>query len=370
MNISCTQENLLKAVSTVSRVVGIRSTLPILSHILLKAQDGRLKVIGTDLEIGIIAGFGVKMEQEGSLTLPAKLLTDFVVNNPDEKINIEANAGKVKLSSQHFTGHLTSLDPEDFPLIPEVKDTQSITLQAQILKEAINKTVFASAIDETRPVLTGVSLSLEGNKLILASTDSYRLAEKKITVSENTGKKIKTIVPARTMQELARLISLQTEEVKISIAENQIAFDADSYKIISRVLEGEFPDYSQIIPKDISTHIKINLNKLSNALKLSMSFAREVSNNIKIKAQPGENLEIIATSPQVGDSTSSLEADIKGDKIEMSFNAKYLLDIMNVLGGEDVVIELSGKTSPAIIKPIKDNDFLALLMPLRLDDEH
>lgn len=368
MKISCTQENLSKAVGVVGRVVGTRSTLPILSHIFISTENGRLKVVGTDLEIGIVANIGAKIEEEGAVTIPARLLADFVVNNKDETINIEVSDNKISLSSDHFKAHLSSLSPEDFPLIPEIKDSQNIKVSAKEIKELITKTVFASAIDETRPVLTGVLIKTEEKTLILAATDSYRLAEGKIDLGENPQKQISAIVPSRTMQELARLIGPTEKTVEIAISENQISFTLSSLKIVSRILDGPFPDYTQIIPKNISSHVEIGLEKLVNALKLSLSFAREVSNNIKVKIEPQQDIQIIATSPQIGDSISTLEADTKGDKLEIAFNARFLLDIISVLDSEKIVIEFSGKTSPAIIRPKNDQKYIALIMPLRLNE--
>lgn len=368
MKISCTQENLNKGISSVSKIVGTRSTLPILSHILLSTSKGRLKLAGTDLEIAIITYIGAKIESEGTITLPARLLSEFVGANKDKIINLELDGTKVKASSDHVTAHLNGLDASDFPLIPEIKSNQSITLSAKDFKEAINQVVFASSLDDSRPILTGVLIKVKGSQMIVAATDSYRLAEMKIKLDTESKEELAVVVPSKTMLEVGRLIESTTKEISISIDQNQIGFNFDSIEVISRVLEGSFPDYEQIVPKTKSTTVTLSSNELQGALKLGISFARDSANNIKIKVIGENKIEVVATSSQSGDTITQVDSKNNGDDLEISFNAKFLIDVLNNCQSSEVKIDFNGNLAAAIIYPTNNKNYRALVMPLRLDD--
>jgi DNA polymerase-3 subunit beta len=367
MKISCTQENLNKGIGTVSRIVGTRGTLPILSHILLSTQKGRLKLVGTDLEIAIITYIGGKIDEEGAVTIPARLLSEFVSANRDQTIDFQSDGNNIKATSNHITARLNGLDFNDFPLIPEVKSDQIIKVNATDLKEAIGQVAFATATDDSRPILTGVFIKVVGKEMTLVATDSYRLAERKMEVTNDNGKDISVIVPARTLHEVSRLIDASIKEVSITVAQNQISFDFNSSQIVSRVLEGTFPDYEQIIPKEVKTKVTLGTDELQNALKLGISFAREVANNIKIEILGSQNIQVIATSPQVGETTAKIDSKNEGDDLEIAFNAKFLSDVLSNCLTKEVRIDFSGNLSAAIINPIGKKNYRALVMPLRLD---
>lgn len=367
MKISCTQEKLNKGITTVSRIIGTRGTLPILSHVLLSTEKGQLKLTGTDLEIAIITYIGGKIEEEGSVTMPARLLGEFVNANHDQTINLESEGNNIKATSNHITARLNGLDYNDFPLIPEVKSDQSIKINGNEFKEAINQVVFATSSDESRPVLTGVYIKITKKDMVLAATDSYRLAERKITLNESINKDISVIVPARTLQEVSRLLDTSIKELTLTIASNQISFDFGSTKIISRIIEGNFPDYEQIIPKEVTTTVTLSSAELQNALKLGISFSRDVANNIKIEILGSKDIQIIATSPQVGDTTAKIESKNEGEDLEIAFNAKFLIDVLNNTLAKDVKIDFSGNLSAAVIHPVGKTNYRALVMPLRLD---
>lgn len=367
MKISCTQENLNKGITTVSRIIGIRGTLPILSHILLSTEKGRLKLIGTDLEIAIITYIGGKIEEEGSVTMPARLLGEFVSANHDQTINLQSEGNNIKATSNHITARLNGLDFNDFPLIPEVKSSQSIKINSNDFKGAINQVVFATSTDESRPVLTGVYLKISKKELLLVATDSYRLAERKVILTEQVSQEISAIVPARTLQEVARLLDTSVKELTLTVASNQISFDFGTTKVVSRIIEGNFPDYEQIIPKEVTTSVTLSSAELQNALKLGVSFSRDVANNIKIEILGDKNIQVIATSPQVGDTTAQIESENKGEDLEIAFNAKFLIDVLSNTLTKEVKINFSGNLSAAIIHPIGKANYRALVMPLRLD---
>ncbi len=368
MKISCTQENLNKGITNVSRIIGTRSTLPILSHILLSTEKGRLKLAGTDLEVAIITYIGAKVESEGTITLPARLFGEFVAANKDKIINLELDGTKVKASSDHVSAHLNGLVADDFPLIPEVKSDKSITINGEDFKKAISQVAFAASLDDSRPILTGVFIKAKGKELIMAATDSYRLAEVKLSLSEDVSEELSVVVPSKTMQEVGRLIEAGTKEITVNIDHNQISFAFDSVTVISRVLEGSYPDYEQIIPKDKTTTLEINSGQLQNALKLGSSFSRDSANNIKLVIKGESQVKVVATSPLVGDTVSEVDSNNSGEDLEISFNAKFLIDVLSNTPANEVKIDFSGNLAAAIINPKANQNYRALVMPLRLDE--
>lgn len=368
MKISCTQENLARGLGIVSHTVGVRTTLPVLSNILLKTEKGRLKLAATDLEIGISTWIGAKVDKEGAVTCPARLLGEFTTTNTDKTINLELKDATLNLSSEHFKANIKGIEASEFPLIPEVKEGQAITLAAADLKTGISQTVFASAMDETRPVLAGIYIIVGKNKLKLVATDSYRLAEKSINLSNANIKEASFIIPARTMAEINRLLDESIEKVEIKVGENQVQFKLGPTEVISRLIEGSFPDYEQIIPKNTKTKVELDTIQFSNAIRMASFFARDVANNVKLVIKKPKNLQVLAVSPQVGDNVSNLEASVSGEEQEIAFNAKFILDCLQAVGSEKVELEIAGALSPGIIRPAKNKNYLYIIMPLRMEE--
>ena len=368
MKLSCTQENLVKGVSIASRIVGTRGTLPILSHLLLNTEKGRLKLIGTDLEIAIIVSVGAKVEKEGAITVPGRLLNEFISSINDKTIELEKINSSLKATSDNVSAELNGLDPQDFPLIPQIDEKNSIIIPSKELKKAINEVIFAVAFDETRPVLTGVYCKVEKDKLVLVATDSYRLAERQIIFSNQEIKPCELIIPSRTMHELIRLLDVTGDEIKISFTPTQISFSSDSVQIISRVIEGNYPDYQQIIPKESKTKITVEIKKFQPALKLAISFSRDISNNIRLQIKEGEPMVIIAASAHVGSSIIKVEKEQTGENLEIAFNGKFLLDILAAIQDDKVIMEFNGNLSSVVILPEKQTGYKTLVMPLKLDE--
>ncbi len=368
MKVSCTQENLQKGIQIVSHMAGARTTLPVLNNVLLKTEKGRLKLSATDLEIGISTWVGAKVDLDGSITCPARLISEYISTNTDKTISLELKGTEVKLTSDHFKANIKGIESSEFPLIPDVKEGNLIEVSAIDLKDAISKTVIACALDETRPVLAGVYIMAENNKLKMVSTDSYRLAEKTITLQNKIPNKFTLIVPQRTMVEIGRLIDDSLEKVEIKIGENQVQFGLGPTEVVSRLIEGSFPDYEQIIPSTIKTKIEFNKAEFTNAIKMASFFARESANNVKLVLKKPNKIEIVAVSPQVGDNTSEISAEIDGDEHAIAFNAKFLLDGLQVMASEKVGLELAGQLSPGILRPSKDQNYLYIIMPLRMDE--
>ncbi|EKD56014.1 MAG: DNA polymerase III, beta subunit [uncultured bacterium] len=367
MKLSCNQEKLNKSLNIVNKIIGVRGTLPILNNILLATDKGRLKLASTDLEIGITTWVGAKIEIEGSITLPAKVLTDFVGTNDDEKIDLELKETTLEIKSNKYNAHIKGIESSEFPLIPEIKTDKLLSLPVKLLQEAIRKILFSVATDETRPVLTGVYFVVDKNTLKLATTDSYRLAEATIKLEQSATKSASIIIPSRTMSELGRILSAVNSNVDVYLEENQILFMLGDTQIISRLIEGNFPDYTQIIPKDHSSQFEVVTNELAKVVKMASFFARESANNIKLNFTDNELL-VSAVSPQLGDNVSKIPIKSEGENLDIAFNAKFVLDILGIIDEESVIVEANGKLQPTIIKPLKDKKFLYVVMPLRVDE--
>lgn len=369
MKLQCTKFNLLKGLNTVSRVVGTRTTLPVLSNILFSIDKGRLKLTATDLEVGINTWVGAKVDKTGAITIPARLILEFVSNNPDETITISVDKEKIKLESKHYTANISGMAADEFPQVSDIKSEDIIKIDGKRLRQTIAQTVFAAAADDTRPVLAGVLLKNKSADLVIAATDSYRLAEKKIKLAGAAKEDFEVIVPATTLTELGRLLEEEAKEVEITMAENQVEFKFADTKLISRVIEGTFPDYEQIIPKEFPTKLEISKEELTSVMKMASIFARESANNIRFKLAGGK-AEVLAISPQLGDNTAILDAKVSGQPLEVAFNAKYILDVLNVLGetGSKVTVAFAGQVNPAVISVPEEKNYLYVLMPLRLEE--
>jgi len=367
MKVSCTQENLAKGLGIVGRSVGIRSTLPVLNNILLKTEKGGLKLSATDLEIGIHTWIGAKVDKEGAITCPARLLLDYINTNNDKKINLEVKDLTLHLESEHYKANIKGIEASEFPLIPEVKKDVEIEILTQDLSRAISKTIIACALDESRPVLSGVFVYGGGDKLKMVATDSYRLAEQTFPLTKKITSEISLIIPQRAMAEISRILSDGAEKVKIYPGENQVEFSIDKTSVVSRLIEGAFPDYQQIIPKTTQTKFKTNAAEFANAIKMASLFARESANNIKLKIEKNK-VEVLAVSPQVGDNVSDVTGEIVGEEIEIAFNAKFIMDVLSVIMSEKINLELSGPLAPAMLRAEKDLNYLYVIMPLRIDE--
>ncbi len=367
MEYNCTQENLAKALQIVARMVGTRGTLPVLGNVLLATDKGRLKVAATDLEVGIQTWIGGKAEQDGAITVPARLLIDFITTNTDPTINLSVKDTTLHLKSERYTANIKGIDAGEFPLIPDLPKVNPLKLRARDLREAITQTVFATALDETRPVLTGVLLKVDSGRVKLVATDSYRLAERSVAVEGQTPS-LQVIVPGRTLGELGRLLGDQTEDVTVYVAENQILFTFGETEFISRLIDGAFPDYQQIIPGQPTTTILLDKTPFIQVMKMASYFARESANNVQIRAKEGEPVEVTAVSPQLGDAVSHLVADTKGEAIDIAFNAKFILDALTIFPGEKLTLEFSGKERAGVLRPEDQKHYLYLIMPLRVDN--
>ncbi len=361
------QANFAKVLNQVGRIVSNRTTLPVLGNVLIEAKEGKLSISATDLEVAITTKMVGKVESDGIVTIPARLLSDFVLNNNDENISISLKDLTLSLKSKKYRANIKGINAEEFPTVPARPKSKFLSIKASELANALRRVTLAAANDETRPVLAGVYMKFSGKTLTLAATDSYRLAEKKIEITDNTEEK-EIIVPSRTLNEVLRIASGYDgeAEVEITLDENQVFFVLGEIQIVSRLIEGSFPNYEQIIPKTSSISSVSNLLETLSAIKMSALFAKEIANNIKVKVS-SSGLTIRSAQEQVGDTQSTVEAKTTGGEVEVAFNARYLIDVLGVLNGSEVKMEFNDDSSPCVITSKDNKDYVYLVMPLKTD---
>ncbi len=366
MKLSVVQENLHKALGNVSRVVGSRTSLPVLANVLLKTESSRLVVSATNLEIAISCSVGCKVEKEGATSVPARLLSELVAGLPSDKLQLVATGDNLKVKTTNFESQLNGIAASEFPTTPKVAPDAVVTIPAETLTTRLTKVVVAASADESRPVLAGVLFSIESGTLTLAATDSYRLAETKLSVKAD--KDISVIVPAKTITELNRLLSDNSDDVTISIGKTEIQFEIGDISMVSRLIEGKFPNYNQIIPTKSTTSMVLSKSELTSVVKVTSLFARESAHTIKLDFT-STGLQLSARASEVGENSSLVESTLVGTEAEIAINARYLLDVLSVINTPEVEIAVNDKLDPCLIKPVTkkadDNTYIHIIMPLR-----
>jgi DNA polymerase-3 subunit beta len=376
VKVSCLQENLAKGLGIVGRAVASRSTLPVLSNVMLATDNGRLKLAATNLELGINCWVGAKVEEEGATTVPARLLTDFVNSLPPEQIDMELAVRTQTLNARcaRFEANIKGIDAQEFPIIPTADDAErAVRLQPEDLRQMIDQVVFAAATDEARPILTGVLARFEEDRLTLAAADGFRLSVRSAPLGQTIEEPIEVIIPARALGELGRIAADQEEwvEVIITPARNQVLFHLQDVDLVSQLIEGKFPDYRQIIPSGHTTRTVLDTSGFLKASRVSHLFARDSANIVRVEIAPGDelmpgHLTLAATSAELGDNVGQLDAAIEGDPMEVAFNAKYLIDVLSVMDASQIALETTSASSPGVLRPIGDDDFIHVIMPMHL----
>jgi len=381
MKITCLQENLARGLATVGRAVASRSTLPVLSNILLESDEGRLRLAATNLEIGVSCWIGARVEEEGRTTVPARLLTEFVNSLPPGQIEMELSerTQTLNLKCARYEANIKGIDASEFPLVPTADTIAAqgaghrLHLQAENFRRMIDQAVFAAATDESRPILTGVLAQFHQGGLTLAAADGFRLAVTSADVGADLDETTSVIIPARALSELARISTGEEETIELIITpgRNQVLFHLPNTDLVSQLIEGNFPDYKQIVPKSYNTRTVVNTQDLLKAVKVAFLFARDAANIIRFNAVPGSELTpgqmiVTATSAEFGDNVSEIDASIQGDETEIAFNARYMIDALNVVGTPEVAVETSTSSSPGVLRPVGGNDFLCVIMPMHI----
>lgn len=374
MLFTCTRENLSNALSLVTNLASKSVNLPILSNILIKASDQKIELVSTNLELAIIATVRAKVDQIGAYTIPARTLTDYINLLEGEKVDIELKNNELLVSCGRSSTKIKGMPADEYPVIPNINEGNGYVISSDDLKKGLSQVNLAASRNDIRPELSGVLFSFNAenneNQLILAATDSYRLAEKKIKLTQ--GNEInRVIVPGRTAQEIAHMLSSSNEltnekTVRIILSENQIAATYNNIQIISRLVEGQYPDYTQIIPKTFNTEIMFSLKQMVKEIKAASIFTTAGINAVSFDFKPDEEkIFVNSTSSQTGEYHSEIEAKISGENNTILLNNRYLLDGLNSLTGEDVELKIINSDSPCVLSGKSDSDYLYIIMPIR-----
>jgi DNA polymerase III subunit beta len=369
MKVSITAGNLGQSLQVVSRAVSSRTTLPILNNVLLQTDKSGLNLTATNLEIGIRQSVAAEVQEEGGITVPARLLTDFVSGLPDEPIDmtLDKKTQSLAVKSRRFNATIRGIDPADFPPVPSGVEGRKVNVDPSELKEAIEQTVIAASSDEGRPVLTGVYVQLNGGKATFAATDGHRLAVKTLAVEAEPGETDTIVIPARALSELSRILKGGDDGIEVTVGaqKNQVFFKAHDIELMSRLIEGTYPNYQQVIPKDSTTTITAKTQDLLFTTKMVSLFSKDAANVIKFKAEGGQ-LTVTANTSEVGQNVSTVDAKIEGQDLQVAFNSKYLLDVLGIIGSEEVQLGFTGPLNPGLIRPVGKDNYLYIIMPVRV----
>ncbi len=373
MKLSCLQENLARGLGIVGRAVATRSTLPITGHVLIASDGGRLKLSATNLEIALTCWIGAQIEEEGAITIPARLLTDFVNSLPPERIDmmLPARSRQLRLVCARNEATIGGMDADDFPPIPRVEGGEGFALDPKVLHKAITQVVFAAATDDSRPVLTGVHTLMEDTELTLAAADGFRLSVYRLPLGQSVAERTEVIVPARALAEVNRLLADEEEPVQMMLNANrtQVLFRLKNVEMVAQLIQGTFPNYSQLIPSGHTSKATVAVADFLRETRIASIFARDGSGIVRLVMTPGEELTpgkmaISARAEEIGDNLGEIDAVIEGEEAKVAFNGKYLQDVLAVLEEGQVALETTNPSSPGVLRPVGVENYVHVVMPM------
>lgn len=362
MKLQVTQENLSRALASVGRTANTKSTLPILSNVLIKTVGNRLSIAATNLDIAITHHIGSKISEEGSITVPARLTQDFVSSLPSGVIDLELEDNKLHITTDNYTSTINGVPADDFPVMPEISKGNTLSIHAKVLKEALGQVIVAASNDEARPVLTGIYMHTHDNGLYFVATDSYRLAQRKVMSLKND---VKLLIPASAMQDLLRILPEDIDTVEVMYDEQQVCFRAGDIELVTRMIDGEYPNYRNLIPSDFSHNATLERTEFINITKVSSLFARETAGSITIStSEKDKQLNITSIASQVGNNTASAVAEVSGEGA-ITLNSRYVLDALNAFHGTAITLRFNGKLEASQLIDPKNSDYIHIIMPLK-----
>lgn len=374
MKLSCSQETLSRGLQVVNRGVGTSSasTLPVLSNILFATDDGRLRLSATNLKVGVTVWIPAMVSEEGAVTLPARLVTEFVNSLPDEPVELSTPSSQVvsTLRCSRYSANIRGIDADEFPLIPTIADEVSATVPAGLLRGMIGQVVFAASTDATRGPLQGVFTTFSGDTLTLTASDAYRLSVRTATLSSPSAADFSVLIPARTVAELGRILPDDDSPVSITVTPNrgQILFHMENVDFLATLLNEQFVPYKQIIPKEFRTRVVANTADLQKAVKIASFFARDGASMLRLSIESSGDgngtVTVSAETQDIGDNDSVVDAVVSGDALKIGFNSKYVADALNVVNSTQVALELTGPTHAGVLRPVDGADFLHVIMPV------
>ncbi|AEF92907.1 DNA polymerase III, beta subunit [Desulfotomaculum nigrificans CO-1-SRB] len=363
MKIICTRQNLVQGVTTAQRGVSAKNPLPILSGILFIAKNNSLELHATDLEMGIQCTIPANVQEEGSIVLPARYLGEIVRRLPDAPIQIDATQGNnaiIRYGQSEIT--INGYDAQEFPVLPNPQGKGSLSIPEEDLKEILRQVLFATSTDENRPVFTGVLMENNNGCLRLVATDTHRLALREENIG-NDIEDISVIIPGKALNELARVIGAPDRNVTISLGDNQVIFSMEDTRLVSRLIEGQFPNYRQVIPRGYKTRLRMRTKELLESVERASLLARVGSQIVRLAIE--EEKVIITANTEVGRIHEEVPVFLDGETTAISFNAVYLIDALRAIGSDNIYLDLSGPLSPGILRPVEEDNYLSLVLPVR-----
>jgi DNA polymerase-3 subunit beta len=372
VKVSTQQEALQRGLNTVGRAVAARSTLPQTSHIYIGTDEGRLRLAATNLEIAITCWVAASVEEDGAITIPARLLTEFVSSLPNAEISVAVaqRSRQAQIVCARNEATISGMDADDFPPIPTIGDGDTILLEPAALRDAIEHVVFAAATDDSRPVLTGVHLRIGDDKLTLAAADGFRLAVFDLEIADSPNEEIEIIMPARALQEVGRLLADQDEPVALQInaARSQALFRLTNIELTAQLIQGTFPTYNQLIPSEYQTRAILDAAEFLQEVRTAAVFARDGSGIVRLVVTPGETgpgkVSVAARAEEQGDHQGEMDATVEGDEAKVAFNSRYLQDVLQVLGSGQVRLESTGPSNPGVFRPVGRENYVHVIMPM------
>ncbi|MGD8402169.1 MAG: DNA polymerase III subunit beta [Anaerolineales bacterium] len=376
MKVTILQENLARGLGIVSRAVSPRSTLPVLSNVLIATDEGRLRLSATNLEMGITCWIAARIEEEGSITVPARTFVDLVSTLPGDQValTLDTSTRTLNVRGGTSTNDIKGIDSEEFPPMPVPDMDGAVHLNVVDFRDMIHQVAFAASTDEARPVLMGVLMIVEGDQITMAAADGFRLSVRTATLSEPAQTPVNIIVPARALNELARIASDGEETISMIVPKGrgQVVFSVKGAELVSQLIDGTFPDYQQIIPRSYKSRTLVSTASLLKACKQAEIFARDGTNvaRLDIKAATSEmepsEVEISAMSEETGKNETIVEATVDGGSVLIAFNVKYLREALEVINTPNVALETSSANAPGVVRPVGEDDFLHVIMPMHL----
>ena len=374
MKLTCLQDNLKRGLTIVGHAVAGKSTLPVLSNILLATDNGRLKLAATNLELGITCWLGAKVDSEGAVTIPAKLLTDLVGSLPNDRISLELeqSSQSIKLTCARYENNINGISAEEFPDLPALNQGEPIAVFAcDVLREAIDQIAFAAATDDSRPVLTGVLLRLRDNHATLASADGYRLAQRIIPLATPVAEPVEVIIPARALIELSRIIAGSEGDVAMTMTAGggQVLFHTEDIDLVSRVIDGKYPDIERVIPQSYTTRTIVETAELAKAIRVAALFANSSNNIVRLTIESGSDtapgqIHISANAAEVGNNSSSVDGMVNGEGNKIALNVRFLLEALNAMKTNQIAIETQTEQNPAVFRPVGVDGYVHIVMPM------
>lgn len=377
MKVTCTQENLNKALGMVSKVTNKNLTLPILNNVLLKTEKNGLKLSTTNLELGVSFWIGGKVEEEGAITVPTRLFANFISNLPGENVEIKTREDVLNIKCDGYKTNIKGVDAKEYPLTPQLEIKPLFKIASEDFKRALNQVLPAVSVSESRLEITGVLMDfsqIKKGKLFLVATDSYRLAKKTVTFDskvvdlatlEILGDLKAVIIPKNAVSALARDLNEGEEELEVVVTESQILFRFGSASILTRLIEGRYPDYTSVIPEKFLSQVIISTQTLAHAVKIASFFSNALNHSVKFSLTKSGKLEVSSETNELGSNSSRLDAEVNGETLEVVYNYKYLIDGINCLAGEKLILDVNDQNSPSLLHDSADESFLYVVMPIR-----